>query len=424
MGDIFEYLYGLSRFGMKPGLDVIEQLLAALGNPQERLHTIHVTGTNGKGSTCAYIAAILQKAGYTTGLYTSPHLMRFNERIRINGVDISDDELGQLAQRIKDIAETHGIQPTFFEFTTALAFLYFVERNVDYAVIEVGLGGRLDATNIINPIVAVITNIGFDHMEHLGDTLPAIAREKAGIIKQGSKVVVGEKDTKLQRYFTDVCTERDATMTIIPDVVTARIMTSNLDGQTFTVNGMMNDTFTLAMLGAHQVENALTALVAIQELKRSGVTIPDAAIKDGLATTHWAGRIDIISRTPLIILDGAHNLPGMQTLHAFAKDLPRRKVLVLAMKHDKDIDGMIELIVPLFDTIIVTQGNFKPTPAHELASHLTTYNKNVIVLPDVKDAIEKAFGLADQNDTVLITGSLYMVGDAMKALHETELLRH
>jgi dihydrofolate synthase/folylpolyglutamate synthase len=409
-------MYGLQRFGIKPGLDVIRALMQALGNPQERIKTVHVTGTNGKGSTCAFLESMLREAGHTVGLYTSPHLVRFNERICVNGKEISDAELERLAATVKTAAEKAGIQPTFFEFTTAIAFLHFIEKKVDIGVIEVGMGGRLDATNILNPLVTIITNIGFDHMEHLGDTLEKIAFEKAGIIKPGCVVVTAEKDKKLQAYFKSVCDERKATLVIVSEVIDAMDVTSTLAGQQFTVEGIMNGPMAITLLGSHQITNALTALVAGKQLQAKGITITDDDIRKGLRKAKWAGRIDIVHRKPLVIMDGAHNLPGMQMLYAFAKKLPRRKVLVLAMKNDKDVEGMMRLIIPLFDNVIVTQGNFKPTPATELAESAKTFGKPVTAIPDVAEALDAAFRMAGQEDTILVTGSLYMVGDAMKVL--------
>ncbi len=419
---VTDYMYGLMRFGIKPGLEVISGLLAQLGDPQNKMLTVHITGTNGKGSTCAYLATILQQAGHNVGLYTSPHLMRFNERIRVNDKDIDDADLEKLAAAVKEASDKAGLEPTFFEFTTAVAFLHFYQKKVDIAVIEVGMGGRLDGTNVINPLVSVITNIGWDHMTHLGDTLEKIAYEKAGIIKKDSIVVTAETRPELLRLFSDTCKERGATLLHVDDLISAKLLTHDLKHQLFSVKGIMNCDIDVVMLGEHQVRNALTALVAAKQLQANGVKLSDDDITEGLALTHWAGRIDIINRKPLVIMDGAHNLPGMETLAAFAKELPRRKILVIAMKEDKDAIGMMSLILPLFETVIITEGNFKPTPAEILAKKAAQFSKNVITLADVNDALEKAFSLAGADGTIMITGSLYMVGDAMLCLKAKKLL--
>src|SRR3989338_1387571 len=250
MQSTLDYLYSLERFGIKLGLETTQKMLDVLENPHHTFKSIHVTGTNGKGSTCAFLASILQEAGYKTGLYTSPHLVKFNERIKINGFDIPHQDLLQLISEIKE--KCSHLNPTFFEFTTAMAFLYFARQKVDFAVIEVGMGGRLDATNVIMPEVSIITNIGFDHMKHLGDSKEAIAREKAAIIKEKVPLVTAEQDPLLVSYFEKVCRQKQSPIFLVKDV-TIISKQESLSGQSFTVDG---GKFSITLLGRHQQTNA------------------------------------------------------------------------------------------------------------------------------------------------------------------------
>jgi dihydrofolate synthase/folylpolyglutamate synthase len=305
MHEVLEYLYSLERFGIKLGLDVMKQLMDILDHPECGFRSIHVTGTNGKGSTCAFIASVLQKAGYNVGLYTSPHLVRFNERIKVNGVDISDEELIRLTSLIR--GKRNGIEATFFEFTTALAFLYFAECKVDIAVIEVGMGGRLDATNVIVPEVCVITHVAFDHLEHLGKTLIEIAREKAGIVKKRVPVVIAETNTEILVLFRKVCRESGSEMIVVRGT----------------------EEWTLSLRGKHQMVNARTAVAALRVI-RNRFPVSEKAIREGLATASWPGRLMVVSENPLVILDGAHNVDGMMVLRDYVSALSHRRFLCLA----------------------------------------------------------------------------------------------
>lgn len=418
LNETLDYLYGLERFGIKLGLDVIEQIMASLGNPHQSFKSVHVAGTNGKGSTCAFVARVLQEAGYTVGLYTSPHLVRFNERICINGEEITDHELIYFTDIIRKKIEEKGIQPTFFEFTTALAFLYFAHKHVDIAVVEVGMGGRLDATNIIQPLVSVITNISLDHMEHLGKTVSQIAREKAGIIKPGCLVVTAEKNPRVVKYFKQVCAERNVELLLLHEQLRATVLEANLEHQKFDVSGAVEDTYTIPLLGAHQIVNACTALLVLRSLEKRGFSISPFIIKKGLEATAWAGRLDLVSYNPLVLVDGAHNVAGIKALCDFLRTLEHRKVLVIAIANDKDRECMLQMIVPLFEEVIVTQGHFKPTPADVLADDARAYSSHVREIPGVGDAIEIALSIAAKEDTVLFTGSLYMIGDVLAILRK------
>ena len=370
MDEILQYLYGLERFGIKLGLEVIEQLLNTLDNPHYQFKSIHVVGTCGKGSTAAFLAKILQEAGYNVGLYTSPHLVRFNERIQINRREISDQELIALTQEIKQ--ELDILQPTFFEFTTALAFLYFARKKVDIAIIEAGMGAKLDATNVITPELTILTNVDFDHMAYLGTTLSQIAEDKAAAIKPNVPVVSMEKNKVMVDYFEKVCHERNTTLHHIKDH-NLHPLNSSLQGQEFRFDQQL---FATTMIGRHQLDNASTAILAAIILQNRWLITPEA-IRRGIAATSWSGRLDILSRQPFIIIDGAHNVVEMTAIADFITTIPHRKALLLAIAKDKDIPALVRLIVPLFQQVIISQGNFKPAPTALIAREAKKYTAQI-----------------------------------------------
>ncbi len=407
MPSTLNYLYNLERFGIKLGLDVIKELLKRLGNPEKQLKTVHITGTNGKGSTACYIATILEKAGYKTGLYTSPHLVNFTERIKINGLEISEKELCALVEEIRE--KSKEIQPTFFEFTTALAFLYFARKKVDIAVIEVGMGGRLDATNVLIPEVSVITHIDLDHMKYLGNTKLKIAKEKAAIIKMGVGLVTAEQDPNILKLFQKVCDQQKSKLVHVKNW---KFISGDLKGQEFEFEGKKYFT---KMLGLHQLQNAATAINVAHQLQQKW-KISEKAISEGIATAHWAGRIDCISNNPLIMVDGAHNLDGITKLSEFLKTVPDREVLVLGIAEDKKISKMVQLIAPLFKKAIITQGNYKPAPTAIIAAEVRKYIP-CEEIPSVKEALTRAKELA-KGKLIFCTGSLYMVGDVLKVFNQ------
>lgn len=419
-----EYLYGLERFGIKLGLEVMQELMERLGHPEKSFKSIHIAGTNGKGSTAAFVASALRKAGYNVGLYTSPHLIRFNERIQVNGEEITDRELIYFIELVRKKIENaqDKLQATFFEFATAIAFLYFAHKKVDIAVIEVGMGGRLDATNVITPEVCVITNIGFDHEEHLGSGLLEIAREKAGIIKKHVPVVTAERNKEVLDYFRDVCKGKESELFVVQEHLKANGVAESLGGQEFAVNGAIEGRFSIRLLGEHQVENACCALLALKLLGLCGINIHKVAMQEGLSAAEWDGRLQIISRKPLVIVDGAHNAAGIEALCNFVKRFENRKVLVIGIAKDKRIGEMVKLIAPLFEKVIVTKGSFKPAETSVIAEEARKYCDDVKEIEDVNEAIEAAFGFAEKGDTILVTGSLYMVGDALAVLKKKALV--
>lgn len=411
-----EYMYGLQRFGVKPGLDAMERLMKALGYPERKFRSVHIAGTNGKGSTAAFLSSVLDVAGYTVGLYTSPHLVKFNERIRLNGVDISDEELAGLVALVRKATEAADIQATFFEFTTALAFVYFAQQHVDMAVIEVGMGGRLDATNVMTPLVSVITTIGLDHTEVLGDTLEKIAAEKAGIIKPGVPVVIGEKKPDVVAYLQQAAQAKGSPAVIVAEEMQVKDIDASLFRQKFAVEGSIQGQFEIHLLGRHQIDNALTALSTIAQLRGQRMDIPQAVIQKGMAAARWDGRMQVVSHQPLVIVDGAHNEDGMEALYEFIKDFSKHSVLVVAQKRDKQLSLLHDKIVPLFNHVIATEGTYQPMKAETLAKELSRIHQHVGAIPDVAGAIDRARALLPADGFLLVSGSLYMVGGALEHL--------
>lgn len=417
-----QQLYSLERFGIKLGLDNIRTLLGLLGNPHEGLKAVHVTGTNGKGSVCAYVASVLQKAGYRTGLYTSPHLVRFNERIQVDGVPISDGDLLRLWNGIQPAmkqmdGERPVNRPTFFEVTTAMAFEYFREQKVDVAAIEVGMGGRFDATNVIESRVAVVTRVGLEHTEHLGRTVDRIAREKAGIIKPASRAVT--VDQEALPVIEARCRELQAPLTIVGRDVTLERISQDLDGQRIRVRGAFGtlevDT---PLVGSFQVENVGLAVAALTEFRKTGIEMPDAAIVSGIAAVRWPARFQKIRENPLVIIDGAHNGPAAAALAAAYSELfPERKcILVTGILADKDLASITASLGPLASRVIACRPkSHRAYHPEEVASAFRRYAPSEVV-PAVADAIDRALAEAAKDDLVLITGSIYTAGEALDHL--------
>jgi dihydrofolate synthase/folylpolyglutamate synthase len=409
------YMYGLERFGIRMGLEGMQALMEALGHPERQFASVHITGTNGKGSTAAFLDSMLRQGDLKVGLYTSPHLVTFHERIRINGLNISDEELIDLIEEVRE--KTAALNPTFFEFTTALAFLHFAQQKVDVAVVEVGMGGNMDATNVVTPLLSIITNIGNDHIPALGRNQDEIARVKAGIIKPGVPLVTAETNPKYLSYFQEVCASHGSQLHVVQDELPVSIRHASLERQTFSTSRAIESSFSIPLLGTHQVANAATALLAAHLLGGKGMNLSLAAMQQGLQATVWPGRLDIVSRHPFILVDGAHNDDGVKALHQFlqAADLPRFKVLVLAVKKGKDITEVVRRIVPLFEEIIITQGTFEPEETGIVAEQVRTAHQHVQECANASDAITLGKKMLGDNDMMLVTGSLYMIGAALPA---------
>ncbi|MFZ5570999.1 MAG: bifunctional folylpolyglutamate synthase/dihydrofolate synthase [Thermodesulfobacteriota bacterium] len=420
-------MYALRRFGIKLGLDVITNMLGGLGNPQDTYHIVHVAGSNGKGSISATLAAILQEAGFQVGLYTSPHLVRFNERIRINGEEITDAEVVACHQVVQQVH--HGDrEPTFFEYTTAMALYEFGRRKVDWAVIETGMGGRLDATNIVRPAVAVISNISLEHQFYLGDTLARIAAEKAGIIKQGIPVVTAAKQKSVREVIEETARKKKAPVYRLGRDF--RIRRNGRGGFSYYGLDRTLPQVTPALAGAHQFENTAVALAACEVLMkgtktRPALAIPPEAVTAGLEKTRWPGRLEILSQNPLVILDGAHNLPAVKLLVQYLKPLVenRRLILVIGILNDKAFEPMLNSILPICGRVILTQPQIdRSLPPEELLRVARNHAADIEIRKEVGQAVKYAVESAGPEDVVCIAGSLYVVGET-KAAVESGLVR-
>ncbi|MBP3657042.1 MAG: bifunctional folylpolyglutamate synthase/dihydrofolate synthase [Clostridia bacterium] len=398
--------------GKKNGLANMRALMQRLGNPQDSLAMIHVAGTNGKGSCCAMIERTLREAGYTTGMYTSPYIEVYNERIRLGGVPIAGDQLAALVERVFPHVEAlaaQGVQITEFELGTALAFAAFAEAKVDYAIIEVGLGGRLDPTNIITPKVCVITEVGMDHMDYLGSTIGEIALEKAGIMKPGIPVSLGPQrhdalDVLMAAARGRGCPVYDPDAENVAE--TADQVTFDVRLHEQTIRGL-----TVSLRGRHQAENACAALGAISALRKQGVQIPLEAVRRGMAAVRWPGRLEAFGR---IMLDGAHNDPGVRALCAYCDAwLPKEKtVLVTGMLEDKETRRMCERLASRVRRVVCTvPPNPRAMAAEKLAACFEELGCRAVAVPDAEEALARARSIAGNDGRILVAGSLYLIGE-------------
>jgi dihydrofolate synthase/folylpolyglutamate synthase len=407
------YLASLNVDTMHFGLTAINELLSRLGNPQNSYKTILIAGTNGKGSTAAMTASVLCSAGYKVGLYTSPHLVDVRERIVINGKKVSHKEFNRTIAYVKDKKE----QPvTYFEFLTAVAFVYFQNQKVDISVLEVGLGGRLDATNVCQPLVSVITNIAFDHMEYLGNTLDSIAREKAGIIKKNGVCITAAKQKKVLDVLKEFCQRRHAELYCLRRDIKIKKQKDDF----FTYRGFNRNlkNLTIPLLGEHQLSNAALALAAVELCGKNGFTVDDTAIYAGLANTHWEARLEVLQNHPLFLLDGAHNPAGVDVLcRSFKKDFSyRRLILIFGVLADKDYCRMLQKIIPLAPIIILTQLRTKRAAlVNDIMETVKKMGYPAIVTKNVNQAIERAQALAKKQDLICATGSFYLAGEVKQA---------
>ena len=414
------YINDKEKFGSRLGLHSIRNLLELLGNPHLSLEYIHVGGTNGKGSTSSYLANSLETAGYKVGLFTSPYLERFNERIQINGQDISNKDLSRITSLIKekaDIMIKEGLEhPTTFEIVTAIAFVYFHEQKTDYVVLEVGLGGRYDSTNIIeSSLASVITTIDYDHIYVLGDTLEKIAFQKAGIIKENGLVISYPQKDEALKVLKEVAQSKNADFHICP-LENVKIHKLSEFGGTFDFkyeDNVIKD-ITISMLGEYQVYNAALAVTTLLKLRDKGlVKICDEEIKKGLKETRWVGRLEVLRRNPTFLIDGAHNVQGINQL-VKALDMFKYDKLILGVGilKDKDSAHMVELLAPKADKIVITEVNMpRKLKAEDLAKEIRKYNDNIFIEKDISKAVDKAYKLAGENDLIVFGGSLYLIGE-------------
>lgn len=413
-----EFIEGASGKGAKRGLENMELLMQRLGEPHKKLRAFHVAGTNGKGSICAYIESALREAGYRTGLYTSPHLERFNDRMRIDGRPISDDRLSEVTSRVAIEVErlrAEDVHPTFFEICTAVAFAFFAEEKVDYAVIEVGLGGRNDSTNVITPIVSVIAPIGYDHMKTLGNTLEEIAGEKAGIIKRGVPVVISAQQDGARGVFEARCAELGCELCDL-NLSSMQMIFDGERGGEFALKLGENEwpRIAIGMSGAHQAQNAACALMALTIARaRAGLHMSDAQMLSGIKSARWPGRLEWVEGSPRVLLDGAHNGQGARTLREYARRhlAGKRVVLLMAMLGDKPVEDVVRQIAGVTSTAVVTQIDYpRALEPKRLAVLLEANAVSCLIEPDMARALDAAREMAGEDGIVLVSGSLYLVG--------------
>jgi len=428
-----DYIWSFVDYETMPGLrsaanyDLgrVQELLARLGEPHLAARSVHIAGTKGKGSTAAMVASALMNAGYSTGLYTSPHLNDPRERIRVNGELIGKDELVALVEKLKPEVETVNQKDTYgqlttFEVLTALGFAYFKLKGVDFQVIEVGLGGRLDATNVIQPEVCIITSISLDHTEVLGNSLAALAREKAGIIKSGSTVVVAPQRDEVAQVIEETCLNRGARLIRVGRDITWQSLGFDSNRQSLQVEGRLGSyKLSLPLLGDYQQENAIAAVAALEVLAEKGFNISRDNIVDGLAQTSWPGRFQVLRREPLLVVDGAHNPDSARKLKQsllqyFDFD---RAVLVIGVSVDKDIAGIVSELAPLFDEVMVTRSRHPRAMAPELvAAEFARYGVKTQVVEDVSRALSLALSRAGTRDLVCAAGSLFVVAEVIEQI--------
>ena len=412
-----DFLYGLQKFGIKLGLENIRALLDGAGRPQQAYAALHVAGSNGKGSVCAALAEILRRSGRRVGLYTSPHLHAFVERIRIDGVPISEAEIIQLTAELRD--RTAGIPATFFEFTTALALLGFARRQVEYAVLETGMGGRLDATNVVLPQVTVITSICRDHVEHLGSDPAAIAAEKGGIIKQGVPVVIGPQRPEVEAVLLEIARERQA-----PAVLCGRdfsFAAAGSSGFNFHGLGVELENLQPALAGAHQHENLALALAAAAVLRRRGADLPLSALRQGVEQVCWPGRLEWWRGERVILLDGAHNEGGAVVLADYLGSLKGRCRWVAAIKRGKAVEQILAPLLPLAAAVYATVLPVEQAvPPEELVAAARDAGVPARAFAEPTEALRAALRERREGETVLVAGSLFLVAVAREWLSARE----
>ena len=412
-----DYIHSKFRKGAVPGLDRVRQLLGMLGNPEKKLKFIHIAGTNGKGSTAAMTASILTKAGYRTGLFTSPFIYRFHERIQLSGEQISDEDLVEVVEYVRNFAETMAEQPTEFELVVGIAMEYYARKQADIVVLEVGMGGEKDATNAIEvPEVAVITNIGLDHTDALGNTLEEIARAKAGIFKENGSAVVYRGTPGVEAVYDEVCRERNVKLRRA-DFDSLRRVSHSLEGQVFDCGDRKG--LELPLLGDHQLHNAAVVLAVADTLMEQGWKITEEHIRQGMKEVSWPGRFDIVSRDPLFIIDGGHNPQCIEALVKNIRDYlaGRRVSALVGVLADKDYGEMFRPVMELVERFVcVTPDSPRKLEAKLLAEYLRNNGAEACGYDAMPEGVAEALELAGKDGVVLCFGSLYSIGDIKAAL--------
>lgn len=412
-----EYIHSTCWKGSVPGLERTQALLKLMGNPEKKLKFVHIAGTNGKGSTAAMTASILQKARYRTGLYTSPYIYRFNERMQVNGTQISDEDLAAVTEFVKPLAESMEESPTEFELVSCIALEYFYRQNCDIVVLEVGMGGALDSTNVIEtPEVAVITNIGLDHTEYLGDTIEKIAQTKAGIFKENGNAVIYRSAPSVEKVLEETCKERNLKLKKA-DFDGIKLISHDLQGQVFDCADRKN--LHLPLLGNHQLKNAAVVLGIVDTLIERGWKITEQNIRDGLRDVRWPGRFDIVGTDPLFIIDGGHNPQCLEALVGNIQDyLAGRKIIALTgVLADKDYAQMYKPVMPFVQQFVcITPPNPRKLEAERLAQYLRDAGASATACGSVNEGVGKAVELAGRDGVVVCFGSLYTIGAIKDAL--------
>lgn len=419
--EAMDYLQNLTKFGMNFGLGRITELLRRLNNPHQRIRVIHVGGTNGKGSTTAMIARVLQSAGYRVGTFTSPHLHSFTERYRINNEEIKPERAAQLISvlrpHLESMVEEGFEHPTEFEVGTAMAFCYFEEEKVDYLVLEVGLGGAIDSTNVVTPILSIITNVAMDHMDYLGYTIAEIAGVKAGIIKPGVPVVTASDKPEAVEIIETVCKEKGCRLVRVGRDIAWSRGGHSIQGQYFDYRGTEWELKNLwiPLMGSHQVINAATAVASLEVLRQQGVKIKENALREGLAATIWLARLELIGNNPPVLVDAAHNYDGARCLRqALDEYFPNQRIImVLGMLGDKERSKVVAELAPRASHVIITKPN-SPRVGDwtQMADEARRYLSKVDTIENIVQAVTSAIDLAGEGDMVCVTGSFYMVAEA------------
>lgn len=418
--EALEYIHSVEWLGSRPGLSRTEELLEKLGNPEKDVKFIHVAGTNGKGSTCSMLDSVLRAEGYKVGLYTSPYIVRFNERMCINGEPISDGELAELVAVIKPIADAMQDKPTEFEIITALAFLYFKRNACDVVVLEVGMGGRLDSTNVIeSPLVSVITGIALDHVSVLGNTVAEIAAEKAGIIKKNCPVVYGGRDDKAYEVISQKASESgsDIVRTAI-DKLTVESM--DISGTIFHYNNIKN--IRLSLCGSYQPENAATVIETVGALNRNGFAVSEAALREGMASARWRARFELLAYDPPVIFDGSHNMQGVTAAAESIKHFfgGEKVFMLMGVLADKEWDQMLSVLLPNAKRMFcVTPPSPRALDSKRLAKECVARGSDAEAFETIEDGVRNAYLAAEtQNVPLVMLGSLYMYGDVFFAFEK------
>ncbi len=416
--ETISYLYNLERFGIKLDLSNITGILRRLGNPHDRFPSIHIAGTNGKGSVAAILHSILCESGYKAGLYTSPHLVDFRERVKIGYELVDKDFILDFVHKLKDEIEQKGY--TFFEVTTALAFQYFAQKQADVAVLETGLGGRLDATNMVTPLLSIITNIGREHTKHLGDAIPQIANEKAGIVKRGVPTITAVDQAEALDAIRAVCAQRKSELIRVQDGSNCEMSDSSIYGWTFNFssNSVDYQNLELNLAGEHQLRNALTSLTAAQKLRELGWKVDEPAIRRGLKQVNWRARLEVFRKEPLVLLDVAHNPPGMTALiHSLDQLFPGKRIIfVFGVMEDKDHQAMLKEICRKAEFLILTKPDYKrAADPEDLKKAIAKKDIPVEIVPQVTQAYLFALKGAKADDIICLTGSHYTVGEFLNS---------